>query len=57
MARTIKSKVSYQVTQLTDNLSKATSASSSQTRDFFTSKAMYNAKRLTELVENAKIGA
>jgi hypothetical protein len=57
MAKTIKSRVEYQVKELVSNLAEATSAQSTQKRDFFTSKAMYNAQRLTTLVEGAKIGA
>lgn len=57
MARTIKSRVSYQITQLTENLTQAQSTTSNQKRDFHTSQAMYNAKRLAELVNDAKIGA
>jgi hypothetical protein len=57
MARTIKSRVSYQITQLTENLTQAQSTQSNQKRDFHTSQAMYNAKRLAELVNDAKIGA
>ncbi len=57
MARTIKSRVEYQITQLTENLTQAQSTTSSQKRDFHTAQAMYNAKRLTKLVEDAKIGS
>lgn len=57
MAKTIKSKVEYQVKELVSNLAEATSAQSAQKRDFFTSKAMYNAQRLTALVEKATISA
>lgn len=57
MAKTIKSKVEYQVKELVSNLAEATSATSTQKRDFFTSRAMYNANRLSTLVESAKIGA
>ena len=57
MAKTIKSKVEYQVKELVSNLAEANSATSTQKRDFFASRAMYNANRLTTLVESAKIGA
>lgn len=57
MAKTIKSKVEYQVTELTRNLNEAATATSEQKRDFFTTRALYNAKRLTTIVNKAKIGA
>ena len=57
MARTIKSKFEYQVQELVANLTEANSTSSSQKRDFYTSLALYNAKRLAEMTERAKIGA
>ena len=57
MAKTIKSKVEYQVTELTKNLNEAATATSEQKRDFFTTRALYNAKRLTTIVNRAKIGA
>jgi hypothetical protein len=57
MARTIKSKFEYQVQELVANLTEANSTSSSQKRDYFTSRALYNAKRLAEMTERAKIGA
>lgn len=57
MAKTIKSRVEYQVTELVSNLAEANSAASPQKRDFFTTRAMYNAKRLSTLVDGAKIGA
>jgi len=57
MARTIKSKFEYQVQELVANLTEANSTSSSQKRDFYTSRALYNAKRLAEMTERAKIGA
>lgn len=57
MAKTIKSKVEYQVTELTNNLNQAATATSDQKRDFFTTRAMYNAKRLTSILNKAKVGA
>ena len=57
MAKTIKSKVTYQVTELVSNLAALSSATTSQKRDFLTSRAMYNAQRLSSLIEDAKIGA
>jgi len=57
MAKTIKSKVEYQVTELVNNLNEAATAQSEQKRDFFTTKALYNAKRLSTIVNKAKIGA
>ena len=57
MAKTIKSKVEYQVTELTNNLNHAATATSDQKRDFYTTRAMYNAKRLTSILNKAKVGA
>jgi len=57
MAKKIKSRVEYQVTELVSNLTEANTTQSEQKRDFYTSKALYNAKRLSTLVSNAKIGA
>ena len=57
MAKKIKSRVEYQVTELVNNLKEANTTQSEQKRDFYTSKALYNAKRLSTLVSNAKIGA
>lgn len=57
MAKTIKSKVEYQVTELVNNLNEATTTQSEQKRDFFTTRALYNAKRLSAFVSKAKIGA
>jgi hypothetical protein len=57
MAKKIKSRVEYQVQELVNNLTEANTTQSEQKRDFYTSKALYNAKRLTTLVSNAKIGA
>ena len=57
MAKTIKSKVEYQVTELTNNLNQAATATSEQKRDFYTTRALYNAKRLSTFVSKAKIGA
>ena len=57
MAKTIKSKVEYQVTELVTNLNEAATATSEQKRDFFTTRALYNAKRLSTIVNKAKIGA
>jgi hypothetical protein len=57
MAKTIKSRVEYQVTELVNNLNEAATAQSEQKRDFFTTRALYNAKRLSTFVSRAKIGA
>jgi hypothetical protein len=57
MAKTIKSKVEYQVTELVSNLNEAATATSEQKRDFFTTRALYNAKRLSTIMNKAKIGA
>lgn len=57
MAKTIKSRVEYQVSELVNNLNEVISAQSEQKRDFHTSRAMYNAKRLSTFVSKAKIGA
>ena len=57
MARTIKSKFEYQVQELVSNLTEANGTTSNQKRDYFTSRALYNAKRLAEMVERSKIGA
>lgn len=57
MAKTIKSKFEYQVQELVSNLTEANSTNSAQKRDYFTSRALYNAKRLAEMTERAKIGA
>lgn len=57
MAKTIKSKVDYQVSELVSNLNEAAAAQSEQKRDYFTTKAMYNARRLQTIVSKAKIGA
>jgi hypothetical protein len=57
MAKTIKSKVEYQVTELVNNLNEAATTTSEQKRDFYTTKALYNAKRLSTIVNRAKIGA
>ncbi len=57
MAKTIKSKVEYQVTELVNNLNEAATATSEQKRDFFTTRALYNAKHLSTFVTRAKIGA
>jgi hypothetical protein len=57
MAKKIKSKVEYQVTELVNNLNEAASTTSEQKRDFYTTRALYNAKRLSTIVNKAKIGA
>lgn len=57
MAKTIKSKFEYQVQELVSNLGEANSTTSNQKRDYFISRALYNAKRLAEMTERAKIGA
>jgi hypothetical protein len=55
--KTVKSKVEHQITELVSNLNGATMTTSNQKRDYFTSRALYNAKRLNEIVSNAKISA
>jgi hypothetical protein len=55
--KTVKSKVEHQITELVSNLNGATMTTSAQKRDFFTSRALYYAKRLNETVSNAKITA
>ena len=57
MAKQIKTRVNYQVTELVNNLNEAATAQSEQKRDFYTTRALYNAKRLESLVRGAKIGA
>ena len=57
MAKQIKTRVNYQVTELVNNLNEAATATSEQKRDFFTTRALYNAKRLSTIVNKAKIGA
>ena len=57
MAKKIATKVEYQVTELFNNLNEAATTQSEQKRDFFTSKALYNAKRLSSILGKAKIGA
>lgn len=57
MAKKIATKVNYQVTELVNNLNEAATTQSEQKRDFFTTKALYNAKRLSTILANAKVGA
>ena len=57
MAKQIKTRVGYQVTELVNNLQQAATTQSEQKRDFHTTRALYNAKRLESLVSRAKIGA
>ena len=57
MAKTIKSKVDYQMNELVTNLNEAATARSEQKRDYFTTKAMYNARRLQAIMNKAKVGA
>lgn len=57
MAKTVKSRVDHQVTELVNNINGAISTTSEQKRDFFTSKAMYYAQRLSKTLESAKITA
>ena len=57
MAKTIKSRVEYQVNELVSNLNEAANTTSEQKRDFYTTRAMYNAKRLSTMINRAKIGA
>ena len=57
MGKKISTKVNYQVTELVNNLNEATTTLSEQKRDFFTTKALYNAKRLSSILNKAKVGA
>ena len=57
MAKKIATKVNYQVTELVNNLNEAATTQSEQKRDYFTTKALYNAKRLSTILSNAKVGA
>lgn len=57
MAKKIATKVEYQVTELVSNLNEAATTQSEQKRDYFTTKALYNAKRLSTILGKAKIGA
>jgi len=44
MAKIISTKVNYQVTELVNNLNEAATTQSEQKRDFYTTRALYNAK-------------
>lgn len=57
MAKKIATKVNYQVTELVSNLNEAATTLSEQKRDFYTTKALYNAKRLSAILGKAKVGA
>ena len=57
MAKKIATKVNYQVNELVNNLNEANSTMSEQKRDYHTTKAMYNAKRLSSILSTAKVGA
>jgi hypothetical protein len=57
MAKKIATKVNYQVTELVNNLNEAATTQSEQKRDFFTTRALYNAKRLSTILSTAKVGA
>jgi hypothetical protein len=57
MAKKIATKVNYQVTELVNNLNEASTTMSEQKRDFYTTKALYNAKRLSSILNKAKVGA
>ena len=57
MAKKIATKVNYQVTELVNNLNEAATTTSEQKRDFFTTRALYNAKRLSTILNKAKVGA
>ena len=57
MAKKISTKVNYQVTELVNNLNEAAKTQSEQKRDFFTTRALYNAKRLSTILSTAKVGA
>jgi hypothetical protein len=57
MAKAIKTKVDYQMTELVSNLNEAATTTSEQKRDFYTTRALYNAKRLSTILGKAKVGA
>jgi hypothetical protein len=57
MAKAIKTKVEYQMTELVSNLNEAATTTSEQKRDFYTTRALYNAKRLSTILGKAKVGA
>jgi len=57
MAKKIATKVNYQVTELVNNLNEAATTQGEQKRDFFTTRALYNAKRLSTILSTAKVGA
>ena len=57
MAKKISTKVNYQVTELVNNLNEAATTQSEQKRDFYTTRALYNAKRLSTILSTAKVGA
>lgn len=57
MAKKIATKVNYQVTELVNNLNEAATTQSEQKRDFYTTRALYNAKRLSTILSSAKVGA
>ena len=57
MAKKIATKVNYQVTELVNNLNEAATTISERKRDFYTTKALYNAKRLSSILNKAKVGA
>lgn len=57
MAKAIKTKVDYQVSELVSNLNEAATTTSEQKRDFYTTRALYNAKRLSTILGKAKVGA
>ena len=57
MGKKISTKVNYQVTELVNNLNEASTTMSEQKRDFYTTKALYNAKRLSSILNKAKVGA
>jgi len=57
MAKKIATKVNYQVTELVNNLNEAATTQSEQKRDFYTTRALYNAKRLSTILSTAKVGA
>ena len=57
MAKKIATKVNYQVQELVNNLNEAATTQSEQKRDFFTTRALYNAKRLSTILSTAKVGA
>lgn len=55
--KTIKSRVEFQINKLVEEIGTANTTSSEQERSYFTSKAMYRADRIAQLLRRASIGA